>query len=219
MAAEPQSPGTHGGAVASTGPDGPAETLSFVQRVMDRTRRQVDEGGWWLIWWGGLTGVAILATLALTYVADLSGPATGWATMAIWIAHNLIGWTGTLLAVRASGVVSVVDRQTLACWAAITLAIWGLLILGPWVGAVAPWATILVVQTLLGLGLVFTGILMQRWWPAGLGLAAIATVPVLMLLPGASMLASAAILTGLMLGGGIVAEIVWRRKTRAAQSD
>lgn len=195
------------------GAGGPAETLSFVRGVMARTQQRVEDGGGIMIWWGGLTALAVAATWGVAFLGWPSAP-TVWG---IWIGHNLLGWAGTLWAVRRSGALSPVARQDLATFAVFTVAIWCFMVGALGSGAVEGWALFTMVQLLIGLVMAFSAILEHKTSLGIMGLVLIVTVPALLIAsPKWAWIGSSVLCTAAMLVGGVIATLIWRKR-RAAQ--
>ncbi len=192
-----------------------AEALSFVRGVMDRTQQKAEDGGGVMIWWGVLTALAVAATWGVALLGWSSGPIM-WG---IWIGHNVLGWAGTLWAVRRSGALSPVGRQDLATFAVFTVAIWCFMVGAFWSGAVKGWALFTMAQLLIGMVMAFSAILERKASLAVIGLVLIVTVPVLLMAsPKWAWIGSSVLCTGAMLVGGVIAALIWRKR-RAAQGD
>jgi hypothetical protein len=190
----------------------PAETLSFVRRVMARTQQRVEDGGGVLIWWGGLTALAVAATWGIAFLGWPSAPSV-WG---VWIGHNLLGWAGTLWAVRRSGTLSPVGRQDLATFAVFTVAIWCFMVGAVGSGAVEGWAVFTMVQLLIGMVLAFSAILEHKAGLAVIGLVLIVTVPALLIAaPKWAWIGSSVLCTAAMLAGGAIAALTWRKRRAA----
>jgi len=192
-----------------------AETLSFVQRVMDRTQQKAEDGGGVMIWFGVLTALAVAATWGVALLGWSS-----WSTMwGIWIGHNVLGWAGTLWSVRRSGALSPVGRQDMATFAVFTVAIWCFMVGALGSGAVEGWALFTLAQLLFGMVMAFSAILERKVSLAVIGLVLIVTAPVLLMAaPKWAWIGSSVLCTGAMLVGGVVAALIWRKR-RAAQGD
>jgi len=186
-----------------------AGALQFISRVMARTREQMGEYAAIGIWWGTLTVLAILASLLLGF----SGYSTGGRLTALWVAHNVIGWSATLVILGRAGGVSPTVRQVCWVWAGTTLALWVVIWAALWTEAIAPWALWTMIQLLIGLALVSTGTIETEKLVVGAGLLFVASVPVILAFPGSAAFASAILMGSIYALFGLVS---WaqRRKGR-----
>ena len=131
------------------------ETLRFIDRVMSHTRKLTHSNGLVPLTWGILTAVAIV----VTWLLSVSGKGSFLSINAVWVVHNIIGWTVTITHIQRSGTVSKFDRQLCAVWAVMTLAIWILIASAILTGIPAGWAILTMVQFVAGIGLAMTGII------------------------------------------------------------
>lgn len=121
--------------------------------------------------WAGLTGAAALGTAAMASW----GVRTPAAYALVWVAHNLVGWSVTFLLdrrrVRESGRDSARGRRIASVWAMVNLAVW----LCVWQSFGPGWlesqAINPVIATLLGTGIVVTGLLYESGRMVWIGVA------------------------------------------------
>jgi hypothetical protein len=131
------------------------------------------------------------------------------------VAHNVIGWSATLVIVGRAGGVTRTAYKTCWVWAATTLAIWVVVWTAAWAEAVADWAFWTLIQLVVGLALVSTGLIEGGKLPVGAGLLFVGLVPVILAFPTSATVASG-ILMGTVYGAfGILGWLGWRRERRA----
>ena len=131
------------------------------------------------------------------------------------MAHNVIGWSATLVIVGRAGGVTRTAYKTCWVWAATTLAIWVVVWTAAWAEAVADWACWTLIQLVVGLALVATGLIEGGKLSIGAGLLFVGLVPVILAFPTSAPVASG-ILMGTVYGAfGILGWLGWRRERRA----
>lgn len=170
-------PGT-AAAGAGNAPGGDAaENLSFIRGVMGRTqnqtRRQTIVTG---LWWFALS---VLATGG-TWLLIASGRGTGLSISGVWLAHNVLGWAGTLIMLRGSGVLSANGRKILETWAVATVAVWAVVTSSILAKAIPPWTIFPMIQLVNGLVTACGGIILRNGVWVGAGVVLIALTPVVM---------------------------------------
>lgn len=188
-----------------------AGALQFISRVMARTQERLGDFAAIGIWWGTLTVLAILASLLLGF----SGHSTTGRLTALWVAHNVIGWSATLIIVGRAGGMSPTVHQVCWVWAATNAALWVVIWAALWTEALAPWALWTMIQLLIGLALLSTGLIERERLVIGAGLLFVGSVPVILAFPRSAALASAILMGSVYALFGLVS---WaqRRKTRDA---
>ena len=97
------------------------QDLALIRRVMDETRREVNDRGKHFLIWGVLTSIGLAATyLAVTGRLNLN-PATAWIAVLVvgWAASMTVGWMDG----RRARVVTLGRRLLTAVWVstAVTL--------------------------------------------------------------------------------------------------
>lgn len=188
-----------------------AGALQFISRVMARTQQRLGEFAAIGICWGGLAVLAIAVNVLLSW----SGHATTGRLTALWVAHNVIGWSATLVIVGRSRATSSTVRQFLAVWAVATLALWVVVAATIWYEAIAGWAFWTMIQLVVGLALVSTGLIESERLVIGAGLLFVGSVPVILAFPRSAAFASAILMGSVYALFGLVSW-VQQRKARDA---
>jgi FtsH-binding integral membrane protein len=149
-------------------PTSAAEDLAYIRRVMEDTRRAVTIRGDYFILWG----IAVLLGLIGTYVFDWVAP-PGWAWAALWAGLMLIAWAGTGFLVRRevhrAQTSASVGRMLGALWSACGFAILIICFIGVPLGTLPFTAIGPTINTLIGVAVFVTGMLMGTPWVRNLG--------------------------------------------------
>ncbi len=157
----------------------------------------------------------VLTVLALTlsYLLPHLGVIHRAMPVAVWGAYNLIGWAVTLRALRRSRTGSSASRQVLETLAVATIAVWAVVAVSSASTALAEWATLPVIQIVIGVSLVSIGATVRDGMTTLFGLVLVVSAPVLLTLGEQ---ADPGLWSLLMMIAGIVLALVtislaWRR--------
>ena len=189
-----------------------AGALHFIRRVMTHTQERL--GGYAAIgvWWGTGSCLALAAHFLLCYF----GYATTARLTALWVAHNVIGWSATLVILGRAGVVGPTVRQECGMWAAANLVLWVLVYATVWAEAVSGWVFWTMLQLFIGFALACAGIIGREKLTIGAGLLLVGLVPLVLAFPRSAMVTSALLMGTLYAVLGVLGWIGWRRERRAS---
>ena len=189
-----------------------AGALQFIRRVMARTRERLGDLPAIGMWWCTGSCLALVAHFLLCYF----GYATTARLTALWVAHNAIGWSATLVILGRAGVVRPTVRQECAMWAAANLVLWVLVYATVWAEAVSGWVFWAMLQLFIGFALVCAGIIGREKFPIGAGLLLVGLVPLVLAFPRWAVLTSVLLMGTVYAVLGLLAWVGWRRERRAS---
>lgn len=130
------------------------------------------------LWWAVLTAAAIATSYLLAHMEAGHGAAMA----GVWATHNLVGWTITLRAIRRGRNRSSAGRQTIETWCVALAAAWAIVASAVWSTALAEWATMTVIQLVVGLSLASMGAAMRDAPSSVGGLVLVVSAPMLLAL-------------------------------------
>jgi len=189
-----------------------ASALHFISRVMARTHERLGDLPAIGIWWVAASCLALAAHLLLCYF----GYATTARLTALWVTHNVIGWSAALVILGRAGVVAPTVRQECGMWAAANLVLWVLVYATVWAEAVSGWVFWTMLQLFIGFALACAGIIGREKFPIGAGLLLVGLVPLVLAFPRWAALTSVLLMGTVYAVLGVLAWVGWRRERRAS---
>lgn len=189
-----------------------AGALQFISGVMARTQERLGHFAAIGVWWGTVSFLALAAHLLLCFL----GYATTARLTALWTAHNVIGWSATLVILGRTGAVRPAVRQQCAVWAATNLVLWVLVYATVWAEAVPGRAFWTMLQLFIGFALVCANIIGREKLAIAGGLLLVGLVPLALAFPRWSTLISVLLIGAVYALLTLFSSIGWRRERRAA---
>lgn len=197
-------PGNTPGQAESTLPSRPSAGSATTAGVS-----RWDTSGAVALTWSVLTVLA----LTLSYLLPHLGATHRAIPVAVWGSYNLIGWAVTLRALRRSRSGSSASVSSTWRLAVATIAVWAVVAVSSASAALAEWATLPVIQIVIGVSLVSIGATVRDGMTTLFGLVLVVSAPVLLTLGEQ---ADPGLWSLLMMIAGIVLALVtislaWRR--------
>ena len=189
-----------------------AGALRFISAVMARTQERLGDFAAIGVWWGTVSFLVLATHLLICYF----GYATTARLTALWIAHNVIGWSATFVIVGRARGMSPTVRQECGVWAATNLVLWILVYATVWAEAVPGRVFWTMLQLSIGFALVCANIIAKEKLAIAGGLLLVGLVPLALAFPRWSTLISVLLIGAVYAFLTLFAWMGWRRERRAA---